>query len=33
MSRIWKFPDSVNTDDILPGKFAPFMAGEDVSPR
>ena len=30
MSRIWKFGDSVNTDDILPGKFAPFMAGEDV---
>jgi methanogen homoaconitase small subunit len=30
MPRIWKFGDSVNTDDILPGKFAPFMAGEDV---
>ncbi|WP_291424095.1 homoaconitate hydratase [Deinococcus sp.] len=30
MSRVWKFGDSVNTDDILPGKFAPFMAGEDV---
>jgi methanogen homoaconitase small subunit len=30
VARIWKFPDSVNTDDILPGKFAPFMAGEDV---
>ena len=30
MARIWKFGDSVNTDDILPGKFAPFMAGEDV---
>ena len=28
--RIWKFGDSVNTDDILPGKFAPFMAGEDL---
>ena len=30
MPRIWKFGDSVNTDDILPGKFAPFMVGEDV---
>ena len=30
MPRIWKFGDSVNTDDILPGKFAPFMAGADV---
>ncbi len=30
MPRIWKFPGSVNTDDILPGKYAPFMVGEDV---
>jgi methanogen homoaconitase small subunit len=30
MPRIWTFGDSVNTDDILPGKFAPFMAGEDL---
>ncbi|WP_189006355.1 LeuD/DmdB family oxidoreductase small subunit [Deinococcus roseus] len=30
MSRIWKFGDSINTDDILPGKYAPFMVGEDV---
>ncbi len=29
MSRIWKFGDSINTDDILPGKYAPFMVGED----
>lgn len=27
--RIWRFGDSVNTDDILPGKYAPFMVGED----
>jgi len=26
--RIWKFGDSINTDDILPGKYAPFMVGE-----
>jgi len=30
VSRIWKFGDGVNTDDILPGKYAPFMVGEDV---
>lgn len=29
MPRIWKFADSINTDDILPGKYAPFMVGED----
>ena len=28
MARVWKFGDSVNTDDILPGKYAPFMVGE-----
>ena len=27
--RIWKFGDSINTDDILPGKYAPFMVGEE----
>jgi len=30
MPRVWKFGDSVNTDDILPGRYAPFMVGEDV---
>ena len=29
LRRIWKFSDSINTDDILPGKYAPFMVGED----
>lgn len=29
MSRVWRFDDAVNTDDILPGKYAPFMVGED----
>ena len=27
--RLWLFGDDVNTDDILPGKYAPFMVGED----
>ena len=31
--RVWRFGDSVNTDDILPGKYAPFMVGEDAYPR
>ncbi|AFZ68226.1 3-isopropylmalate dehydratase small subunit [Deinococcus peraridilitoris] len=30
MPKVWKFGDGVNTDDILPGKYAPFMVGEDV---
>lgn len=29
MARVWTFGDSVNTDDILPGKYAPFMVGEE----
>lgn len=29
MPRVWKFGDAINTDDILPGKYAPFMVGED----
>ena len=29
MARVWTFGDSLNTDDILPGKYAPFMVGED----
>lgn len=28
--RVWRFGDAVNTDDILPGKYAPFMVGEDT---
>lgn len=30
MARVWTFGDGVNTDDILPGKYAPFMMGEAV---
>jgi methanogen homoaconitase small subunit len=29
VARVWKFGDAINTDDILPGKYAPFMVGED----
>lgn len=32
MARIWTFGSDVDTDQILPGRFAPFMlkAGDDV---
>lgn len=30
LRRIWKFADGITTDDILPGKYAPFMVGEDT---
>ncbi len=28
-NRVWLFGDAVNTDDILPGKYAPLMVGEE----
>ena len=28
MSRIWMFGDSVDTDQILPGRYAPYMTSE-----
>jgi methanogen homoaconitase small subunit len=31
--RIWKFGDAINTDDILPGKYAPLMVGEKDYPQ
>jgi methanogen homoaconitase small subunit len=33
VNRVWRFGDAVNTDDILPGKYAPLMVGEDVFHR
>ncbi len=32
LARVWRFGDAVNTDDILPGKYAPLMVGEDRYP-
>lgn len=29
MARVFKFGDQLNTDDILPGKYAPFMVGDE----
>jgi methanogen homoaconitase small subunit len=28
MSRIWRFGEDVNTDQIVPGRFAPYMTSE-----
>jgi len=32
-NRVWRFGDAVNTDDILPGKYAPLMVGEEAFHR
>ena len=29
MARAWLFGDDLDTDQILPGRYAPFMAGQD----
>ena len=33
MPRVWRFGDGLTTDDILPGKYAPVMVGEDAFAR
>jgi len=33
MPRIWKFGDDVDTDQILPGRYAPYMTGESELAR
>ena len=30
MPRIWKFGDNVDTDQILPGRYAPYMTSESA---
>lgn len=32
-NRVWRFGDAVTTDDMLPGKYAPLMVGEERFPR
>ncbi len=29
MAKVWKFGDDVNTDQILPGRYAPYMTSEE----
>ena len=29
MPRAWKFGDDLDTDQILPGRYAPFMSGQE----
>jgi len=33
MPRIWKFGDDVDTDQILPGRYAPYMTSESELAR
>ncbi|MEA3346258.1 MAG: homoaconitate hydratase [Chloroflexota bacterium] len=33
MPRIWKFGDDVDTDQILPGRYAPYMTSEEELAR
>ena len=33
VARVWRFGDSINTDDMLPGKYAPLMVGEETFQR
>jgi methanogen homoaconitase small subunit len=33
MSRVWKFGSDVNTDQIVPGRYAPYMTSEAELPR
>ena len=28
MARIWRFGTDVNTDQIVPGRYAPYMTSE-----
>lgn len=28
MSRVWRFGNDINTDQIVPGRYAPYMTGE-----
>lgn len=30
MPRVWKFGDDLDTDQIVPGRYAPFMVGQDT---
>ena len=29
MARVWRFGQDVNTDQIIPGRYAPYMTSED----
>ena len=33
MARIWLFGEDVDTDQILPGRYAPFMTSEAELPQ
>jgi len=33
MSRVWKFGDDVDTDQIVPGRYSPYMTSEAELPK
>ena len=33
MARIWRFGDNIDTDQIVPGRYAPYMTSEEELPR
>jgi methanogen homoaconitase small subunit len=33
MPRIWRFGDDIDTDQILPGRYAPYMTSEEELPH
>ena len=33
MNRVWKFADDIDTDQIVPGRYAPYMTSEDELPK
>jgi len=33
VARVWKFGDNVDTDQIVPGRYAPYMTSEEELPQ
>jgi len=33
MARVWKFGDDVDTDQIVPGRYSPYMTSEEELPK
>jgi len=33
VARVWKFGDNVDTDQIVPGRYAPYMTSEEELPK
>jgi len=33
MARVWKFGDDIDTDQIVPGRYSPYMTSEEELPK